>query len=89
MQHGLFYDRLHYLLLYGLGGAVKAAEDEKDSPSEFINEWRRRLQSSLWLHLGLLIIDYYGKLDSLLKKVNMLLISFITPILSWVLIIKC
>ena len=70
------------ILLFGLGGAVMAAEEEKESSSEFIKEWRRRLQSSPWLYLGRLSIDYYGKLDFLLKKVNMLLMSFIIPILS-------
>ena len=36
VQHSLFYDRKIYLKTFGIGGAVKAGEEEDDSISEWM-----------------------------------------------------
>ena len=36
LQHSLYYDWLHYLFLFGLDGAVKAAEEVDYLTSDFI-----------------------------------------------------
>ena len=43
MCHSPFYDWLHYLLLFGLGGAAKTAAEEEHRLSHFNNtlSWKK------------------------------------------------
>ena len=47
MQHRPFYEFLPYILAFGLGGAVTAAEEEEDLVNDFINESINELQPYL------------------------------------------